>query len=758
MKILPTIIVASITLSVVQTSSTMSPDKSDVHLSDQVPVPAKSQHLDADGAGLFAMLTPTLARAFQPRQLSLEDRVAYQRAIEEVYRRNRIWPKENRGVKPSLDKLMPQATIEKKVKDYLRNSQLLEQDWQKAITPEQLQAEMDRMAQNTRQPGVLREIFAALGNDPAIIAECLARPALAQRLLAQVNAHQRDPKANASARKPSVNGSGLTLAWLHEPLVALRGGGETRAPRLLAAAKATRYKLPAITDTSSGCAANWTATTLTGAPDPRYYHTAVWTGSEMIIWGGEGTTFPSGYNNGGRYDPATDSWTATSTTNAPGVRANHTAVWTGSEMIIWGGDYYNFWNTGGRYNPGTDTWTATATANAPDPRSQHTAVWTSSEMIVWGGYLLHCCNYDTGGRYDPDTDTWTATSTTNAPSGRGDHTAVWTGSEMIVWGGDSGDNSGGRYNPATNSWTPTSTNGPSAHRFHTAIWTGNRMIVWGGTENPGYYGATYDPQTDSWTPTSAINAPTQRSSHTAVWTGSNMIVWGGYSSALGFLNTGGTYDPVIDIWTVTATNNAPEARYLHRAVWTGDEMIAWGGVGLNTGGRYSGQVPLPAAVSRKNHGGTDRDLSLTYGGTPRIECRSGGGSNVYQLVMTFANAVTFNPASVTLGNGTVTTTSGSGTDTATIDLTVVTNQQTINVTLFTVTDDCGTRDITIPMRVLVGDVTGNGVVSNTDVAAVKGQVGAPVTSINFLNDVNANGIISNTDVAAVKAQVGTTLP
>ena len=80
----------------------------------------------------------------------------------------------------------------------------------------------------------------------------------------------------------------------------------------------------------------------------------------MIVWGGE---FNGGYlNTGGRYNPSTDSWTATSTTNAPAGRYVHTAVWTGSEMIVWGGDDPNgYFNTGGRYNPGTDSWIATST-------------------------------------------------------------------------------------------------------------------------------------------------------------------------------------------------------------------------------------------------------------------------------------------------------------------------------------------------------------------------------------------------------------
>ena len=118
-------------------------------------------------------------------RLTFAERVAYQRAIEDVYWRHRIWPKENPDPKPSLDAVMSQAQLEKKVTDYLHNSQALEDYWQRPITAAQLQAEMDRMAQHTKQPKVLRELFAALGNDPFVIAECLARPLLAERLLTQ---------------------------------------------------------------------------------------------------------------------------------------------------------------------------------------------------------------------------------------------------------------------------------------------------------------------------------------------------------------------------------------------------------------------------------------------------------------------------------------------------------------------------------------------------------------------------------------------
>src|SRR5438067_13000771 len=122
--------------------------------------------------------------------LTFADRVAYQRAIEEVYWRHRIWTKENPDPKPSLDAVMSQAQLEKKVEDYLRKSQALEDYWQRPITAEQLQAETDRMAEYTKQPEVLHELFDALGSDPFVIAECLARPALAESLLTHEGTEQ----------------------------------------------------------------------------------------------------------------------------------------------------------------------------------------------------------------------------------------------------------------------------------------------------------------------------------------------------------------------------------------------------------------------------------------------------------------------------------------------------------------------------------------------------------------------------------------
>jgi hypothetical protein len=133
------------------------------------------------------------------------------------------------------------------------------------------------------------------------------------------------------------------------------------------------------------------ATNTANAPSPRESHSAVWNGSEMIVWGGI-FCFPCvDFNNGGRYDPGTESWVSTSTANAPFARDHHTAVWAGSEMIAWGGYNYPqnlYLNTGGRYcaqSGPTPTPTATPTAtpsasatSTPTPTATATATAAST--------------------------------------------------------------------------------------------------------------------------------------------------------------------------------------------------------------------------------------------------------------------------------------------------------------------------------------------------------------------------------------------
>ena len=176
--------------------------------------------------------------------------------------------------------------------------------------------------------------------------------------------------------------------------------------------------------------------------------------------------------------------------------------------------------------------------------------------------------------------------------------------------------------------------------------------------------------------------------------------------------------------------------------------------------RVAPSAPMAqSAFSRKTHGGAGTfDVPLPLTGNVGVECRSGGATNDYQMIINFATSVTVQSASVTSGTGSVSSFSGSGTSQITVNLTGVTNVQRITVTLHNVNDGTTTGDVPVSMGVLVGDVNGNAVVNASDVSLTKSQVGVPVSGSNFREDVNANGTISATDVAQVKANVGTALP
>jgi hypothetical protein len=323
----------------------------------------------------------------------------------------------------------------------------------------------------------------------------------------------------------------------------------------------------------------------------------------MIVWGGTGGSVSS-TATGGRYRPATDDWTPTSMAiGVPPERRSHVAVWTGREMVIWGGDSSSptFLQSGGRYDPVHDRWGATSVLGAPFGRSGPSVVWTGTKMIIFGGYdFVHESQWtDTGGQYDPLLDQWSATRTgSDVPGRRNTHTAVWTGSEMLVWGGNTSTNPvrGVRYDPATDLWRPMGTSGvpPIARSAHSAVWDGSGMIVFAGYVPP--YTDTqsrYAPATDSWTPIAAATGVVQaRGGHAAVWTGREMIIWGGSIVPTNpvYTRTGGRYDPFWNAWSPTAIDaNTPLAHNQFSTVWTGRSMILWGGVPApSSSGSYCG--------------------------------------------------------------------------------------------------------------------------------------------------------------------------
>lgn len=331
--------------------------------------------------------------------------------------------------------------------------------------------------------------------------------------------------------------------------------------------------------------------------DRRLNHSAVWTGSQMCVWGGSGRADPMGvvyWNSGECYSPATNTWTSMTTTNAPAGRENAIAVWTGSQMCVWGGYLGaspSFSNSGGCYNPTTDTWSALS-ASPLAGRSGHIGVWTGSQMCIWGGYAINQTSFNDGACYSPASNTWTSISNTNAPTKRYSAVGIWTGSQMCIWGGNTRNgsydskNDGGCYDPAANSWASIPTiNAPTPSSSAAAAWTGSQMCVWGGINlqqlgglNPTTNGGgCYDPAAGQWFSISTSGAPAAMTYASAVWTGTKMCVWGGWNG--GVTGSGGCYDPSVNQWVsdLDIYMNSPKIYAGQTVVWTGSEMCVWGG-------------------------------------------------------------------------------------------------------------------------------------------------------------------------------------
>jgi len=180
---------------------------------------------------------------------------------------------------------------------------------------------------------------------------------------------------------------------------------------------------------------------------------------------------------------------------------------------------------------------------------------------------------------------------------------------------------------------------------------------------------------------------------------------------------------------------------------------------------FTSVVPL-SAVSRKRHGSAGTyDINLPLSGTAGIECRTegaaGGAARNYQVVVTFARPIDINGATATPGSGGTASVSGppsvSGNQ-VTVNLTNVSNAQTLTVNLLGVNDSINTDDVPVRLSILVGDTTGDGFVNSSDIAQTQSQSGQVLSASNFREDVTANGLINSSDIALVQSKSGTALP
>ncbi len=295
----------------------------------------------------------------------------------------------------------------------------------------------------------------------------------------------------------------------------------------------------------------------------------VWTGSEMIVWGGEGDAGPLG--DGAAYDPVADSWRSISP--APLTpRGSAAAVWTGSEMIVWGGHAPGLDAVdGAAYDPSTDTWREIADAPIVSAGSPP-AVWTGSEMIVMAGF-----NSGAAAAYDPSSNAW---RTITPPPGRPtapDPQMVWMGSALMTkldYPMSSAGASGFyTYDPAQDEWSqlPDADFGPGWASLLVASDTEVIAIA----QSPGAVTQAFDPAAGSWR--AVAEAPPDAGGYSsAVWTGEAVLLFDGGPGAV-------LLDPVTGTWTPTP-GGAAGFRTGAASVWADGVLLVWGGFRSIDGG------------------------------------------------------------------------------------------------------------------------------------------------------------------------------
>ncbi|MGI8916717.1 MAG: Kelch repeat-containing protein [Chloroflexota bacterium] len=330
----------------------------------------------------------------------------------------------------------------------------------------------------------------------------------------------------------------------------------------------------------------WTPLPTVGAPSARYAQTAVWTGTEMIIWGGNGCDVPpacSGIRelgDGAAYNPASGTWRPISSRGAPSPRADAPGVWTGTELLIWGGG--GSLNGGAAYNPLTDTWRPLPTAGAPSPRGSFASVWTGQEWLIWGGSNGNGLLND-GAAYNPLTNAWRPLPSAGAPAARAVPIAVWTGTAMLVWGGYGAlPSAGAAYSPTTNTWAALPTAGqPPLPATYVGVWDGQSLLVWGGsmygksgTSTFARVGASFTPGSARWTPLPAANSPPAALFPQAIWTGHEMLIFGGVGARDVPM---GAYDPGAGTWRPLPAAGSPSPRCNSSVLWSGRQLLVWGG-------------------------------------------------------------------------------------------------------------------------------------------------------------------------------------
>ncbi len=250
----------------------------------------------------------------------------------------------------------------------------------------------------------------------------------------------------------------------------------------------------------------WRSTVSSGRPSTRAGFHAYWTGTEVLIYGGQdgGTIRQSG----GLYNPSTNAWRSIPVRGTSAVR--DASMWTGSQLVVWGGSgttCAGAVGTGSAYVPG-GAWASINGTGAPPARWfatnpycpyeawQTVAMGATREMFVWGGQTGPMTYTNTGARYQRIADSWRSIAAPPAAVAGGAELPilVWTGTLVLGWspsvmitGLSVPQNVVFTYDPAADAWSASTPAGaPPVIADGAAFgWSGTELIVWGGRNGLG---------------------------------------------------------------------------------------------------------------------------------------------------------------------------------------------------------------------------------------------------------------------------------
>jgi len=319
----------------------------------------------------------------------------------------------------------------------------------------------------------------------------------------------------------------------------------------------------------------------------RTFPVIIWTGIEYIVWGGEKPSEGEWHDTGAAFNPSTGQWRDLAASPlAP--RSEHVAVWTGTEMIVCCGRQVGAGVAAAAYDPLADMWRVISSPPISPTFGQ--AVWTGAEMVVFGGVGPGGFgNLRGAAAYNPTTG-WRTLS--DLPYGIERNAEAVLGNGVIYtwpsWLRTGDDAQPLAYHIATDSWevltVPPELKLPLSPSL---TWTGYELIAWGLTPDLGQafgVGLAFEPATGTWRalpppplpPTSPSDG--SESSQSSAWTGTEMIVWTGWIGTEWDAPTTSVmaYDPAADSWSLVAPGPVMSIGLYHNPLtWTGTHLLVY---------------------------------------------------------------------------------------------------------------------------------------------------------------------------------------